>query len=173
MHVPSLRQLARHLHYAISSLYEAKSAGHFVELSTGGYDLAAVAQGLLDNSSPRTPERRELLERLARSPDAAVPQRKPRQPSADALLDPRTERAIAASTQPSMTPEALEALDLLAHLPRLKMAAFHAVVPIADTPMALSAFRDAVVAMLDERIEQIEQGDDDESDDETGDDPQR
>jgi len=46
-----------------SSLHQAKSEGQFHELPGGGYDLQEVAQGLLDNSSPRG-EHREHLERI-------------------------------------------------------------------------------------------------------------
>ena len=54
--------------------------GHFHELPGGGYDLQEVAQGLLDNSSPRG-EHRERLERIAaggssqREPEFSPPAR--------------------------------------------------------------------------------------------------
>lgn len=157
MHVPSLRQLARHLNYAISSLHEAKFAGHFMELPTGGYDLQAVARGLLDNSSPRTPERRALLERIAAGSD------EPQQP-AQTQFSARIEAAIAASSKLSRAPEVMEAIDLLARVARAKAQAFHAIVPLVDPVGAVAIFGEALAAMLDERIKQIAEGEDEPDD---------
>lgn len=156
----SLRAVARTLGYAVSTLHEGREAGHFEALEDGSYSVQAVAQGLLDNSSSRA-ERRELLEKLAGSPDA--PQRS-QQRSAETLLDPRTERAIAASTRLSTTPEVLNAIDMLAHVARAKAAAFHAICPLLDPVGAVAFFGEALAAMLDERIKQLNEGADDESD---------
>lgn len=113
---------------------------------TQGYYRILVARGLLDNSSPR-PDRRALLESLAGAPDA--PQRSQRR-SAEALLDARTEAAIAASTRLSTTPEVLDAIDMLAHVARAKAEAFHAICPLRDPVGAVAFFGEALAAMLDE-----------------------
>jgi hypothetical protein len=159
----SLRQVARTLKYAVSTLHEGREAGHFEALEDGSYDVAAVAAGLLANSSPRA-DRREMLERLAAGSDASIRQRPETQ-----RFDARTEAAIEASTKLSRAPDVMEAIDLLARLAFAKTAAFHAICPLLDPVGAVSVFKDAIVSMLDLRIEQIEQGADDET--ETNDDP--
>jgi hypothetical protein len=152
----SLRQVARTLNYAVSTLHEGREAGHFEALEDGSYSIQDVARGLLDNSSPRA-DRRALLEAIAASADT------PKQPPPSALLDPRTERAIAASTRLSTTPEVMDAIDLLARLAGAKAQAFHAIVPLADPVGAKKVFAEAIVEMLFERIKQLNEGEDDET----------
>jgi hypothetical protein len=162
----SLRAVARTLNYAVSTLHEGREAGHFEALEDGSYDVAAVAAGLLANSSPRA-DRREMLERLAAGSDASIRQRPETQ-----RFDARTEAAIAASTRLSTTPEVLDAIDMLAHVARAKAEAFHAICPLRDPVGAVAIFGEALAAMLDERIKQIAEGEDEPDDDETNDDPE-
>src|ERR1700716_3509639 len=133
----SLRAAAKRLGYAPSSLHQAKGEGHFHELPGGGYDLQEVAQGLLDNSSPRG-EHREHLELIAAG---GFSQSEPE-------FSPQVEAAIRASSDLCHTPEADEAFVTLARLPRKMAQSYHAHAPLKDLAGSEKWFFDAVQQQL-------------------------
>lgn len=138
----SLRAVARTLGYAPSSLHEARGAGHFEELPGGGYSVQAVAQGLLDNSSPRA-DRRELLKKLAATPDAPQPSRR-----RSMRFGPKTEAAILASCEPHYTEEAHQAFMTLASLPKEMAEAYDRNERLLDPVASEPVFFDATLELL-------------------------
>jgi len=107
-----LRGLARALGYSVATLSEHRDAGISRALPNGKYDLEAVVKGLLASTSPSPKHLTKLETKAVRKP--AKPNNVSLTPAQQAAED----AAVAAVMDLTRSEEVLNALAVLAYLPR-------------------------------------------------------
>ena len=142
----SLRKVSRRLGYSVSALSEHQKKGRFKPLADGSYDLGDVVDGLLQWSDPSTKHRSALDANKAKRRTKSAP--KPLTPEQQAAED----AGVAAVMALLKSKETLEAVRLLATLPRRMLEVSQKIDPVPYPQNVLAGFEVSVVDWLTNNI---------------------